>query len=98
MWLAVLAAVLSAGGTNIGKALQKQGTDKLPQLKLDSETLALYFSNRTWVIGLACDIGGAGLMLYAIANAPVSIVQPVAGSQNFIANFVLVFFSPPFPF
>jgi len=64
----------------VGKALQKQATKGLPRLVLDRKVVWEYVRNTTWVLGFALDIGGAVLMAFAIANAPISIIQPVAGS------------------
>ncbi|CAK9870036.1 unnamed protein product [Sphagnum jensenii] len=75
MWEAVALTVAAAAGNNIGKVLQKQGTKGLPQLSLDLK----YGASRTWVTGVAVDIAGAVLMLKAVSQAPVSIVQPVSG-------------------
>ncbi|KAB1226282.1 hypothetical protein CJ030_MR1G003741 [Morella rubra] len=38
-----------------------------------------YAFNKTWVIGFLMDMLGAMLMLRAISQAPVSVVQPVSG-------------------
>jgi len=47
---------------------------------LDRKVLQQYVSNTTWLVGLAADLGGAALMVGAISQAPVSVVQPVAGA------------------
>ena len=39
-----------------------------------------YLLNRTWTIGFIFDVAGALLMPAALSGAPVSVVQPVAGS------------------
>jgi drug/metabolite transporter (DMT)-like permease len=47
--------------------------------KLFVEVRKKYGASCTWVTGVAVDIGGAVLMLKAVSQAPVSIVQPVSG-------------------
>ncbi|GAQ88797.1 hypothetical protein KFL_004600080 [Klebsormidium nitens] len=79
IWLAVLVALLAAAGNNIGKVLQKKGTRGLPLLKLDVKVLYAYLSSPTWTFGLLIDVSGALLMIKAVSEAPVSIVQPVSG-------------------
>ncbi|CAM6012408.1 unnamed protein product [Sphagnum balticum] len=79
MWEAVALTVAAAAGNNIGKVLQKQGTKGLPQLSLDLKVIKRYGTSRTWVTGVAVDVAGAVLMLKAVSQAPVSIVQPVSG-------------------
>jgi len=71
--------LVAAAGNNVGKVLQKEGTKGLPQLSLDRKVIRKYGGSRTWVIGVAVDIAGALLMLKAVSQAPVSVVQPVSG-------------------
>ena len=78
--MALFLAFVAASGNNVGKALQKEGTLTLPRLTLKRSVLLEYARNATWAAGLACDVGGALLMVVAVANAPVSLVQPVAGA------------------
>ena len=77
---ALLLAFLAAAGNNVGKALQKEGTLTLPRLSLDRRVLVEYARSTRWLAGFLADIGGALLMVVAVANAPVSLVQPIAGS------------------
>ncbi|KAJ1617879.1 hypothetical protein T492DRAFT_604994, partial [Pavlovales sp. CCMP2436] len=70
----VLAFVASASN-NIGKALQKSGTRDLA-----SHVLVAYARHPTWRLGFAADVAGAVLMLFALQAAPLSLVQPIAGS------------------
>jgi len=80
MLLAVLVTLLSAGFTNVGKALQKKGTRTLPRLVYDSKVVREYLKHRTWLLGLLLDVGGGLLSVVALSQAPVSVVQPVASS------------------
>ena len=75
---AVLVVAVAASCINVGKALQKEGTKKLPRLVLDRKVLATYFQDSTWAAGMALDVCGGLLMVVAISRAPVSLVQPVA--------------------
>eukprot|EP00249_Psilotum_nudum_P005291 c18741_g1_i2 orf=367-1299(-) len=79
MWQPVLLAILSAGGSTIGKVLQKKGTKGLPRLSLNLRVMQAYILNCTWGSGFLLDIFGALLMLKAVSQAPISIVQPVSG-------------------
>jgi uncharacterized membrane protein len=47
--------------------------------KLFVQVIKKYGASRTWVTGVAVDVAGAVLMLKAVSQAPVSIVQPVSG-------------------
>ncbi|KAL3695092.1 hypothetical protein R1sor_008743 [Riccia sorocarpa] len=79
MWEAVVFTVVASAGNNIGKVLQKQGTKGLPKLSLKLKVIRAYLLSRTWVTGVTVDILGGLLMLKAVSQAPVSIVQPVSG-------------------
>ncbi|KAE9446319.1 hypothetical protein C3L33_21784, partial [Rhododendron williamsianum] len=43
------------------------------------KVLRAYALNKAWVIGLLMDLFGAALMLQALSQAPVSVIQPVSG-------------------
>ena len=55
---AVLVVAVAASCINVGKALQKEGTKKLPRLVLDRKVLATYFQDSTWAAGMALDVCG----------------------------------------
>jgi len=76
----VAATVCSAGFSNVGKALQKKGTQSLPRLTADAKVLRQYLTHRTWLLGLLLDIGGGALAVVALAQAPVTVVQPISSS------------------
>jgi len=59
---------------------QKEATHKLPVLRLQRDVLYQYVTCADWLIGFACDIGGSIFMVLALSLAPVSLVEPVAGS------------------
>ncbi|EPS68828.1 hypothetical protein M569_05941, partial [Genlisea aurea] len=79
MWKSVFLTIIATAGNNIGKVLQKRGTLILPPLSLKFNVLRAYISNVTWITGFLMDLSGAGLMLLAISEAPVSVIQPVSG-------------------
>ena len=75
---AVLVVAVAASCINVGKALQKEGTKRLPRFALDRKVVATYFKDTTWATGMGMDVCGGLLMVVAISIAPVSLVQPVA--------------------
>ena len=75
---AVLVVAVAASCINVGKALQKEGTKRLPRFALDRKVVATYFKDTTWAAGMGMDVCGGLLMVVAISIAPVSLVQPVA--------------------
>ncbi|KAG6528527.1 hypothetical protein ZIOFF_010702 [Zingiber officinale] len=79
MWESICLTLMAAAGNNIGKVLQKKGTVILPPLSFKLKVIRAYILNRLWVIGFLMDISGAILMLRALSQAPVSIIQPVSG-------------------
>ncbi|CAN1786262.1 Probable magnesium transporter NIPA9 [Linum perenne] len=80
MWESIILTLAATAGNNIGKVLQKKGTIILPPLSFKLKAvIRAYALNKAWVIGFLMDIGGAMLMLKAISQAPVSVIQPVSG-------------------
>ncbi|ESR66311.1 hypothetical protein CICLE_v10008891mg [Citrus x clementina] len=69
----------ATSGNNIGKVIQKKGTYILPPLSFKLKVIRAYAVNKAWVIGFLMDIFGALLMLRALSQAPVSVIQPVSG-------------------
>ena len=84
----VLIAVLAALSVNLGKVMQKRGTQDLPVLQFKSSILRSYLSNGWWLVGVVLDVAGALLTMFSLSLAPVSIVQPVLGcGLAFVAIF-----------
>ncbi|XP_078428142.1 magnesium transporter, putative (DUF803) [Wolffia australiana] len=79
MWESICLTLLATAGNNIGKVLQKKGTVVLPPLSFKLKVIQSYAGNRLWMIGFFMDIFGAVLMLKALSDAPVSVIQPVSG-------------------
>ncbi|KAH7574395.1 hypothetical protein JRO89_XS03G0291000 [Xanthoceras sorbifolium] len=80
MWESICLTLAATAGNNIGKVLQKKGTVILPPLSFKLKVIRAYAVNRAWLIGFLMDIFGALLMLRALSQAPVSVIQPVSGS------------------
>ncbi|XP_042000648.1 probable magnesium transporter NIPA9 [Salvia splendens] len=79
MWESICLTIAATAGNNIGKVLQKKGTLILPPLSFKLKVIRAYASNSAWIIGFLMDIFGAVLMLLALSQAPVSVIQPVSG-------------------
>lgn len=79
MWESILLTLAATAGNNIGKVLQKKGTVILPPLSFKFKVIRAYAFNKSWLIGFLMDIFGAMLMLRALSQAPVSVIQPVSG-------------------
>lgn len=79
MWESICLTLAATAGNNIGKVLQKKGTIILPPLTFKLKVIRAYAFNKAWLIGFLMDIFGAMLMLRALSQAPVSVIQPVSG-------------------
>ncbi|XP_047322067.1 probable magnesium transporter NIPA9 [Impatiens glandulifera] len=79
MWESICLTVAATAGNNIGKVLQKKGTIILPPLSFKLKVIRAYIFNKLWFAGFIMDIFGALLMLQALSQAPVSVIQPVSG-------------------
>jgi drug/metabolite transporter (DMT)-like permease len=95
IWTGIALAAVATGCYQVGIVLQKKGADRLPRLELRVRQGAVYgafFRSRIWLGGLVFMLAGWALFLKAIANAPVSIVQPVLGlGLALLALFSVVF-------
>ncbi|XP_044471644.1 probable magnesium transporter NIPA9 isoform X2 [Mangifera indica] len=79
MWESIFLTLAATAGNNIGKVLQKKGTVILPPISFKLKVIRAYLVNKAWLIGFLLDIVGAILMLRALSQAPVSVIQPVSG-------------------
>src|SRR5215470_7766220 len=75
--------------------MQKVGADRMPRLELrlrQHDVFRSFLRSPIWLGGIAVTTLGWVLFLKAIANAPVSIVQPVLGfGLCLLAFFSIVF-------
>jgi len=93
--VAILLAIVATTCFQVGLVLQKVGADQLPRLGLtvrQSSVFLAFLRSRVWLAGIVINTFGWVLMLKAIANAPVSIIQPVLGfGLALLAVFSVVF-------
>ena len=79
---AILLAVFATSCFQVGLVLQKIGADRLPRLGLtvrQGSVFLAFLRSPIWLSGIAVNTIGWVFFLKAIANAPVSIIQPVLG-------------------
>src|SRR4029453_8868355 len=79
---AIVLAILATTCFQGGLVLQKVGADRLPRLGLSvrqGNASPPFIRSPIWLAGIAINTVGWVLLLKALANAPVSIIQPVLG-------------------
>ena len=95
IWTAITLSVIATCCYQVGMVMQKIAADRMPRLELtlrQSDVYGAFLRSPTWLGGLAVTIAGWAFFLKAIANAPVSIVQPVLGfGLAILAVFSVVF-------
>ena len=95
IWSAIALALIATCCYQVGTIMQKLGAEHLPRIALTGgqrRVMRAFVRSPTWRRGLAVSIVGWVLFLKAIANAPVSIVQPVLGfGLCLLALFSVVF-------
>jgi len=82
IWSAIGLALIATCCYQVGTVMQKVAADRMPRIRLrggQGSTVRAFLGSPLWVGGLAVSAGGWVLFLKALANAPVSIVQPVLG-------------------
>jgi uncharacterized membrane protein len=95
IWSAIGLALIATCCYQVGTVMQKLGADRMPRIGLGGGqrgVVRAFVRSRIWLGGLAVSVAGWVLFLKAIANAPVSIVQPVLGfGLCLLALFSVVF-------
>ena len=95
IWTAIGLSVLATCCYQVGMVMQKIAADRLPRLGLalrQGEVYRAFMRSPLWLGGFGVTTTGWVFFLVAIANAPVSIVQPVLGfGLALLAVFSVVF-------
>jgi drug/metabolite transporter (DMT)-like permease len=95
IWTAITLSIIATCCYQVGIVMQKLAADRMPRLELtlrQSQVYRAFLRSPTWLGGLGFMIAGWVFFLKAIANAPVSIVQPVLGfGLAILALFSVVF-------
>jgi len=95
IWSAIGLSVIATCCYQVGMVMQKIGADRMPRLELtlrQREVFGAFLRSPIWLGGMGVTIAGWLFFLAAIANAPVSIVQPVLGfGLCLLALFSVVF-------
>jgi drug/metabolite transporter (DMT)-like permease len=95
IWVAIALSVTATCCYQIGQVMQKIGADRMPRLQLrlrQREVYAAFLRSPIWLGGLLITATGWAFFLKAVANAPISIVQPVIGfGLALLALFSVVF-------
>jgi drug/metabolite transporter (DMT)-like permease len=82
IWSAIALSLIATCCYQIGTVMQKIGADRMPRIELgtrQSHVVRAFLHSPIWLGGIGVMTVGWVLFLKAIANAPVSIVQPVLG-------------------
>jgi multidrug transporter EmrE-like cation transporter len=95
IWSAIALAMVATCCYQAGTVMQKLAADRMPRIALrlgQPDVVRAFFRSPLWLGGIGVTIAGWVLFLKAIANAPVSIVQPVLGfGLCLLAAFSVVF-------
>jgi multidrug transporter EmrE-like cation transporter len=95
IWSAIALSLVATCCYQVGTVLQKIAADRMPRIELrvgQREVLVAFLRSPIWLGGIAVMTVGWALFLKAIANAPVSIVQPTLGfGLCLLALFSVVF-------
>ena len=80
--VAVACAVVASLAFYYALYMQKKAVDTLPEVKLQLSwpVLKAFLTNRRWVASIVVIVLGSVAYAYALANAPISIVQPLMAS------------------
>lgn len=95
IWSAIGLSLVATSCYQIGTVMQKIGAGRVPRLELrrgQGDVVRAFLRSRIWLGGMAVMTAGWILFLKAVANAPVSIVQPALGfGLCLLAVFSVVF-------
>jgi drug/metabolite transporter (DMT)-like permease len=95
IWAAIALSVTATCCYQVGMVMQKIGADRMPRLRLrlrQADVYRAFLRSPIWLGGMAITTAGWAFFLKAVANAPVSIVQPVLGfGLALLALFSVVF-------
>ena len=95
IWSAIALSLAATCCYQVGIVMQKISADRMPPIELGTHqphVVRAFFRSPMWLGGIAVMTAGWVLFLKAIANAPVSIVQPVLGfGLCLLALFSVVF-------
>jgi len=83
VWAAIALSVLATTCYQAGLVLQKIAADRMPKLTLvlrQRHVFRAFLRSPLWLSGIAITAAGWVCFLKAVANAPVSIVQPALGA------------------
>jgi drug/metabolite transporter (DMT)-like permease len=92
--VAIALAVVASIGFNVAAALQKSAAVRLPKLSFPPERRALraFLTNRRWMTAFTISGVSQGIFLVAVANAPISLVQPLLGTGLVVLAGLSVFY------
>jgi len=82
IWSAIALSLVATSCYQLGAVMQKLGADRMPRIEFQlrqRDVVRAFLRSPVWLGGIAITTAGWTLFLKAIANAPVSIVQPVLG-------------------
>ncbi|UCD86054.1 MAG: hypothetical protein JSU92_07635 [Deltaproteobacteria bacterium] len=94
IWIAILLSIIGTTCMNSGLVLWKKAAVNLPKVQLgfNPQTLLAFLTSGTWMLGFGIVIIGWILYLIAVANAPISIIQPAIGFGLVILALFSVFY------
>ncbi len=94
IWIAILLSILGTTCMDSGLVLWKKAAVNLPKIQLgfNPQTLWAFLTSRLWMLGFGIVITGWSLYLIAVANAPISIIQPALGFGLVILALFSVFY------
>ncbi|MDD5448102.1 MAG: hypothetical protein PHO53_02905 [Actinomycetota bacterium] len=82
VFIAILFSLIASVGFNYSAYVMKREVDKLPKVKFEFSwpVLKAFITCWPWIAGVLISIAGGAFYAVALLFAPVSIVQPLAGT------------------